>query len=149
MKLSFCSHGCSMCWKGNWIGMKFTENVFCITFFSLFCLVVSIYYVPKLLLSHVHNCTQMSTKILSCSDISSTMARLSTTVDEVSVYPIPAFLYLVKNLLQVGFDIALLIQCTPIQWLLIILNCLLKHICICSITSLRMQMLLDIRYSRI
>ena len=27
--------------------------------------------------------------------------RLSTTVDEVSVYPIPASLYLVKNLLQV------------------------------------------------
>lgn len=28
--------------------------------------------------------------------------RLSTTVDEVSVYPIPAALYLVKNLLQVS-----------------------------------------------
>lgn len=29
--------------------------------------------------------------------------RLSTTLDEVIVYPIPALLYLVKNLLQVGF----------------------------------------------
>ncbi|KAE9448698.1 hypothetical protein C3L33_19437, partial [Rhododendron williamsianum] len=31
--------------------------------------------------------------------------RLSTTLDEVSVYPIPAALYLVKNLLQVNFFI--------------------------------------------
>lgn len=30
--------------------------------------------------------------------------RLSTTLDEVSVYPIPAALYLVKNLLQVSFS---------------------------------------------
>lgn len=29
--------------------------------------------------------------------------RLSTTLDEVSVYPIPALLYLVKNLLQVSY----------------------------------------------
>lgn len=36
--------------------------------------------------------------------------RLSTTFDEVSVYPIPAALYLVKNLLQVGllfFDLSI------------------------------------------
>lgn len=31
------------------------------------------------------------------------LIRLSTTLDEVIVYPIPAALYLVKNLLQVGF----------------------------------------------
>lgn len=31
-------------------------------------------------------------------------SRLSTTWDEVSVYPIPAALYLIKNLLQVGFS---------------------------------------------
>lgn len=30
------------------------------------------------------------------------LIRLSTTLDEVIVYPIPAALYLVKNLLQVG-----------------------------------------------
>lgn len=28
--------------------------------------------------------------------------RLGTTIDEVAVYPIPAVLYLIKNLLQVG-----------------------------------------------
>lgn len=36
--------------------------------------------------------------------LSSCGTRLSTTLDEVIVYPIPAVLYLVKNLLQVESD---------------------------------------------
>lgn len=67
--------------------------------------------------------------------------RLSTTLDEVIVYPIPAALYLVKNLLQVGCGspvfILLELLCHSSSWslnkimLIFHFNVAVLHLCIC------------------
>lgn len=69
--------------------------------------------------------------------------RLSTSFEEVSVYPIPALLYLVKNLLQVNY-IMLLIDVNLIyNAMKIMIN---LHSVVASITSLLMWMPLLTRY---
>lgn len=73
--------------------------------------------------------------------------RLSTTFDEVKVYPIPAALYLVKNLLQVSFSSCLLVISTSREDKLLSEILLYVFCVLCgSITFLLMSMPRAIRY---
>lgn len=73
--------------------------------------------------------------------------RLSTTFDEVKVYPIPAALYLVKNLLQVSFPSCLLVISTSREDKLLSEILLYVFCVLCgSITFSLMSMPRAIRY---